>query len=141
MKYKFETACSKDNLKDIRVFIGDVLSKYSIPEVKKNELILAVDEVCANLIIHSHDCNKQESFELRVKVDKKKGITFDIIDQGVGFNITKYQEPSLHDIIKNKKKGGVGLMLVRRIMDDVQYKCDHHKNICIFRLFKKINFK
>jgi len=104
-------------------------------------LILAVDEVCANLIIHSHNCNDHESFDLLIKIDQNKGITFDIIDNGIGFNIAKYKEPSLSEIIKSKKKGGVGLMLVRRIMDDVEYKCDTHKNICVLRLFKKMNFK
>jgi len=38
MKYRFSSRCSKDNLKDIRVFVSDVLNKYSIPEVKKKRI-------------------------------------------------------------------------------------------------------
>ena len=99
MEYRFSATCSKDKLKEIRIFLLGILDHYSISEVKKNELVLAVDEVCANLIIHSHNCNESENFDLVVNVEEKSGITFDIIDKGIGFNIQQYKEPSLHEII------------------------------------------
>ena len=136
MQYKFNTSCSKDKLKEIRLFVSKVLNKYNIPEVKKNELILAVDEVCANLIIHSHNCNPKESFKLMIDIDHSKGITFDIIDQGIGFNIAKYREPSINEIKEKRQKGGMGLILVKRIMDNIEFKCGPDKNVC--RMFKKI---
>ena len=139
MKYKFTTSCSKDKLKEIRIFVSGILDLYSISEIKKNELVLAVDEVCANLIIHSHNCNDRDEFDLVVNVKEKSGITFDIIDKGMGFNIQKYKEPKLQEIIKRKQKGGVGLMLVRRIMDKIEFKHQPDGNVC--RLFKKINIQ
>ena len=139
MKYKFTSKCSKDKLKEIRLFVSDILDRYGIPEVKKNELVLAVDEVCANLIIHSHNCNESEHFDLVVQVKENSGITFDIIDKGIGFNIQKYQEPKLQEIIKRKRKGGVGLILVRRIMDKIEFKHESKGNVC--RLFKKIDIQ
>ena len=112
------------------------MSENSIPEVTVNTLVLAVDEVCANLIIHSHKCNPNDHLELNVKVDGKTEITFDIIDRGDGFNIANYKEPLISDIVKQKRKGGIGLMLVRRIMDEIELIEGKNKNV--YRLHKKI---
>jgi serine/threonine-protein kinase RsbW len=98
-------------------------------------MILAVDEVCANLMIHSHQCNPQESIELLIDV-KKTEVIFEIKDTGNGFNFTDYQEPTIKEIIIEKKKGGLGLMLVKRIMDKVEFIKKDNSNIC--RLRKKI---
>lgn len=136
MEYKFKVPCSKNKLGEIREFLQRVLSENSIPEVTVNTLILAVDEVCANLIIHSHNCNPEEHLELKVKVDGKSEITFDIIDRGDGFNIGDYKEPLISDIVKQKRKGGIGLMLVRRIMDEIELIEGKKKNV--YRLHKKI---
>lgn len=136
MEYKYKIPCSKSKLGEIREFLHRVLSENSIPEVTVNSLILAVDEVCANLIIHSHNCNPNDFLELRVKLNGQKDITFDIIDHGDGFDIKNYKEPLISDIVKQKRKGGIGLMLVRRIMDEIQLIEGKKKNV--YRLHKKI---
>ena len=136
MEYKFKVPCSKSKLGEIREFLQRVLSENSIPEITINTLVLAVDEVCANLIIHSHNCNPNEQIELKVKVNGQSEITFDIIDHGDGFNIGNYKEPSISDIVKQKRKGGIGLMLVRRIMDEVELIEGKKGNV--YRLHKKI---
>lgn len=134
MEYNFKIPCSKNRLGDIREFLVKVLSENNVPEVTVGALVLAVDEVCANLIIHSHKCNENEHIELKVDVDKKDGITFYIIDHGDGFNIGDYQEPSISEIVRTKRKGGIGLMLVRRIMDEIEFIKEKQKNV--YRLHK-----
>lgn len=138
MKFNYRIQCTKDQLKSIRAFVTRVLREQGVSDVVINELVLAVDEVCANLIIHSHQCNPNEFFDLYMTLDKGKGVTFEFVDEGEGFNIADYQEPSLQEVIKEKKKGGIGLILVRRIMDTIQYERKKNKNI--YRLFKQINF-
>lgn len=136
MKYNFKAPCSKKKLRAIRSFIGKNLKKHNLDDIEINMIVLAVDEVCANLIIHSHDCDPNESLELNMNIDaKREGVTFEIIDRGEGFNILNYKEPTLDDIVKNKKKGGLGLMLVKRIMDSIEFKSSPKKNIC--KLYKK----
>ena len=136
MEYNFKVPCSKNRLGDIREFLERVLSENNVPEVTMGSLVLAVDEVCANLIIHSHNCNEKEHIELKVDVSKNDGVTFYIIDHGDSFNISDYEEPSISEIVRTKRKGGMGLMLVRRIMDDIELIQKKHKNI--YRLHKNI---
>ena len=135
MEYRFKVSCSKNKLGDIRTFLKGVLNDHHVSEMEQNTIILAVDEVCANLIIHTHNCNPKEQLELKVFFINRR-FTFEIIDHGIGFNIEKYKEPSLVDIVQQKKKGGIGLMLVKRIMDDVEFIKEDRKNV--YRLHKTI---
>ena len=70
-------------------------------------------------MIHSHQCNPKKCIELLVNIEDDE-IIFEIRDTGNGFNYKEYKEPSIEEIIIEKKKGGLGLMLVRRIMDHIE---------------------
>ena len=136
MKYSYKVPCQKEKLRDIRSFIKEILDKHGLSEIDSSTLVLAIDEVCANLIIHSHRCNARDSIEIVVKVDQDGSIVFDIIDKAEIFDIGNYKEPKLEDIIKKQRKGGLGLILVKRIMDNIQIIQDPSHNIC--RMTKKI---
>lgn len=135
MTNKLTISCSKDNLPKIRKFVGSVLSKNDVAEVEAHKIILAVDEVCANLIIHANECNPSHNLDLAIDSDPKK-IVFTIKDKGMAFDFTKYKEPSMDEIVSTRRKGGLGLMLVRRIMDKIEFTTEKNHNICT--LIKKL---
>lgn len=137
MKYKFTASCSKDQLKSIRSFVNNALSNHGISDIDISTLVLAIDEVCANLIIHSHKCDPSHQLDLVINVKPNDGIMFDIIDKGIGFDINDYTEPSVDELIERKRKGGIGLILVKKIMDDIQFVKVNDKNTC--KLFKKLS--
>ncbi len=141
MNYSFKVPCCKDKLQSIRDFIYNTLQHYDISEVELSQMVLAVDEVCANLMIHSHQCNPKESLELVIVVKDKESVTFEIRDKGAGFNIKNYKEPCLEQIIREKKKGGIGLLLVKRIMDHIEFSYNAKTSRNIYRLHKMINIQ
>ncbi len=134
--HRFKTNCKRERLKEIRHFVANVLTDIGLPEIDAHKVILAVDEVCANLIIHSNKSNPSEYLELSVEDHGKDGVLFEIIDYGIGFSYNNYKEPTLEEIIRKRKKGGLGIMLVKNIMDTVEFKNEGNKNIC--RMIKKI---
>ena len=121
MKFNISVPCVKSNLQRIRAFIVDVLKEQHLSDLEVHSMVLAVDEVCANLMIHSNNCSPKHSIEVEINISGKAKIIFDIIDKGHGFDIRKHPEPDIKEIIRMKKKGGVGLMLVKRIMDDIDF--------------------
>lgn len=138
MTMKIRVSCIKDNLKTIRSFVNDNLKGIVINENDLNLIILAIDEICSNLIIHSNQCDENESIEVNIKVKKEpNGIVFEIYDTGVAYNYSDYKEPSFEELISKKKKGGLGLMLVRRIMDQIEFGTEDSTNFC--RMFKKLS--
>lgn len=136
MKTKLTISCNKTNLLKIRQFVSNALTSYSVQELEAHKIILAVDEVCANLIIHSNDCNPDQKIHVSLTKESGSKIIFTIKDTGHSFNYQSYQEPSMNEIISSKRKGGVGLMLVKRIMDKIEFSKEENCNIC--RLTKKI---
>jgi len=136
MTYTTRISCDKANLKLVRDFVSDVLKGYSIPDTEVNLVVVAVDEVCSNLIIHAHNCNDQESIDIEISHNKSTFV-FEIIDRGSVFDISRYDAPSIDKIIKNKKMGGIGLILVKKIMDKIQIEQNGGRNIC--RLYKTLS--
>lgn len=130
--------CDTGRLVELRDFLQGILSNTTMSEVEQHQVILAVEEVAANLIIHSHDCNPKEFIEINVSRDKKL-LKIEIIDSGEKFNILEYQEPDITEVIKSKRKGGLGIILVKRIMDKIEFESFQNKNIC--RLYKILKSK
>jgi serine/threonine-protein kinase RsbW len=138
MKYKYTVGCSIENLKGVRDFIRTSLKNHGISDLEISEMVLAMDEMCSNLMIHAHDCDPNEIFEIQIMVDKNDPVVFEIIDDGNAFDINQFSEPSMDNIIHEKRKGGLGIRLVKSIMDKVEY--EQLKNKCICRLVKKVQF-
>lgn len=138
MKHELKLACEKSRLGDLRIFLTGVLSSKGLSEVVQNQLILAVEEVCSNLIIHSHGCNPQDHILLTVSFSQGK-IIFEIYDSGQAFNILEYSAPDITEVIKKKRKGGLGILLVRKIMDKIEFESKNSQNVC--RLVKELNSK
>ena len=86
MQYNYTAPCSKKNLVDIRKFVNDSLKIHLNSESDIHSMVLAVDEVCANLMIHSHQCNPLKSIEVGLNI-KNKEIVIEIADTGSGFNL------------------------------------------------------
>ena len=129
MTHQFKISCDREKLRDIRQFMAEVLADIGLPVNESNKVILAVDEVCANMIIHSNKDNPKENLEVYVQ-DEGDKIKFEIVDHGEAFDYTHYKEPAMDDIVRTKRKGGLGIMLVKKIMDQVEFKCEKSRNVC-----------
>jgi len=135
MKRSFQIPCSTNYLKDARAFFNDVLNEVGLDDTNQNAIILAVDEVCANIIIHSK-CKESQQINLSIEVKDGK-LIFEITDKGKhGFDINTYEGPDLDEIIETKRKGGIGILLVKKIMDKIEMFSSNGINIC--RLYKSI---
>ncbi|MCC9137219.1 ATP-binding protein [Pontibacter silvestris] len=135
MNNSIQVSCSKKNLKPIRDFVTEYLNRLDLSDILMNQIVLAVDEICANLIIHANQ--EDPSKQITLAIHKQKDtLKFEIIDNGVAFQQAKYKEPNIEEHIRIGKKGGVGIALVNRIMDKVEFKSGNSKNTCL--LYKKI---
>lgn len=131
----FQIACSKENLKLIRKQVVRFLNKQPITEIEKNLLVLVVDEMCANIIIHSTKIGSIQTINLTITLQDNL-IVFEIKHQGVGFDLNNYQEPSIDAVINARRKGGVGIRLIKKIMDSIEYESKEAQSI--YRMSKKL---
>jgi len=135
-KYKYKVGCSIENLKGVRDFIRVSLKNHHIPDLQISEIVLALDEMCSNLMIHAHQCKNEDLFEIIIHVENNEPLVFEIIDDGTVFDINDFSTPAIDNIIHEKRKGGLGIRLVKSIMDKIEYQKINGHNIC--RLVKTI---
>jgi len=96
---------------------------------------LAVEEVITNVIVHGY---KKSSGEIHISCRITKNIAeIEIADTAPPFDPLSLPEPDLAGDVSNRKIGGLGVFLVRQVMDDVHYRREGKKNIII--LVKKKN--
>ena len=136
MNYKYKVGCSIENLKRVRDFIRTTVKNDSIADLVISELVLALDEMCSNLMIHAHHCNPDEMFEIHIHIENNKPLVFELIDDGTVFDIDQFSEPALNNIIHEKRKGGLGIRLVKSIMDKIEYQKRSGRNV--WRLTKSL---
>jgi len=120
LKKKIQITRDTQNLKAVRDFVSTTLQDMSVPDPEINMMVLAVDEVCANRILHS-SLNPLENNNIELEIENYKNeLTFLIRDTGALYDINKHEEPDIRTLIAEKRKGGIGLMLVKKIMDSIE---------------------
>ena len=130
MKSVLRIACSRVHLQQVRDFVRTYLSSRQLPEITINQVVLAVDEVVANFIIHANGEDENQFLDLEMAFDKHS-INIEIADHGdTIFLPAPHQSPNLRDYIREGRKGGMGMALVNRLMDRVEFFTRGNHTVC-----------
>lgn len=133
--YSLVIPASTGQLVHIRDFVSRHAASFGMEEKEIEELRLAIDEACSNVIKHAYENDDSQKMEIRMgKTDGEIWIT--ITDQGRPFDPATYTDPDLMEHIKGKKRGGFGIYLIRKFMDKVEYSHDGVSNE--LRMIKKV---
>jgi serine/threonine-protein kinase RsbW len=87
------------------------------------EIQLAVDEACANVVDHAYEGADPGDIEVSCRLDDQI-LTVQVRDWGTGFDLSGVADPDLDAPLEERTLGGLGLFLVRQVMDDVQFRSD-----------------
>ena len=111
---------STDNLSRIRGFVQNYAEKFELDSEVTSKIVLAVDEACTNIIKHAYRYSPQGKITLKLKTDKKK-FSVTIIDEGGHFDPQQVPDPDLERMQHEKRGGGLGMFLMKKLMDEVKY--------------------
>lgn len=140
MEKRKKFSCQKSSLRQIREFLADFIRQEAQPmdEQIAHQILVAVDEVCANLIIHAHGENPLAFIEIAAGMEGEEWVVVEVGDRQLIYNFMDYPEPDVLEIIKARRKGGLGLILVRRIMDRIQIESESTSSRHVCRMYKKV---
>lgn len=134
MIYHHQFSCDRKNLQAVRRFVTKVLREELFPEEDIPAVVLAIDEVCANLIVHSHQSDPGGLIDLHLKVTPQN-VVCEIIDRdSIFYDFSNHRNPDIEQIVREGKSGGVGLMLVKRLVDKIEV--ERHGTQSTWRLTK-----
>ncbi len=115
-------------LDEIREMVGDVARNGGFPEKTIYSLQLAADEAASNIIEHAYGGESDAS--LFVTCDMKGGeIVITMRDTGKSFNPKSVREPDLKSDLSERQIGGLGVYLMRKLMDTVKYESTRAGNL------------
>ena len=120
-KFTLQVPSSTENLALIREFVVNVSGQAGLAESEIPKLELAVDEACANVIEHAYGHDVSKDVTIRVTFDERQ-LRVSVIDEGRGFDPTQAPEQSLDKLVHERKSGGLGIRLIRTLMDEVEYQ-------------------
>jgi len=109
-----------DYLGDLRDFVTKVGRKFGVSESIINAFKLAIDEAGTNIIRHAYR-DWQGFITLRMIV-REQTVTISLIDQGHAFDPRNAKDPDLQRYVDIGKKGGLGVFIIRRVIDDIDYR-------------------
>ena len=119
-KDKLEIMSRTENLAHIREFINSAAAEIGLSKETIDNIILAVDEACTNIIKHAYKYFPDGKIILNLKTDKKT-FTIEIIDYGKSFDPGLIPNPDLLKYYDEKRVGGLGMYLMKKLMDEVKY--------------------
>lgn len=128
--FKLTVASKSQNLEIIRKFIVGIAEKGGFSEDEISQIELAVDEASTNVIKHAHRLNPDKNVHIKVQMNDRQ-ITIRICDQGTGFDANSIAAPDLIKYIQEAKKGGLGIHLMRNLMDEVSFEQQANSGNCV----------
>jgi serine/threonine-protein kinase RsbW len=116
-----------DELTRLEGFLEELGEEWSIPMQVVLSLNLALEEALTNIISYGYDDKNEHFIEICVyKIDG--GIRIKLIDDGHEYDPTSKADPDITLAADDRPIGGLGIFLIRKIMDKVEYQRIDNKN-------------
>ena len=123
---KLVVKSSTSNLIKIRKFINSKAKSYGFNKNQIEDIVLAIDEACTNIIEHSY--NSKPNFDIEITVTfSEDNFIVKIVDYGETFEPGSIKELNLELYRKQRRVGGLGVYLMKTLMDDVKYSSVKNK--------------
>ena len=132
IRYQIPALVMRNDIEQIPT-LAEWLEGLDIPAELKMPINLALEEAVSNVMLYAYPNNHGQVF---LEFNRTDRLVFTLTDNGIPFDPTKQKEADTTLSAEERPIGGLGIFLVRQIMDDMQYERVDGKNI--LTLYKKI---
>ncbi len=98
--------------------ISETLEHLEVPEQKRFEIALAVQEALANAVVHGCGNDSSKQVRCRLQSNPEGRILISVTDPGPGFSPERLRDPKQEENVYADH--GRGVYLIRQLMDEVQ---------------------
>jgi serine/threonine-protein kinase RsbW len=131
MKRSFELTIKAEinEIPRVSAELENVMQAHSFSNEDILDTQLAVEEIVTNIIMHGYEGH---TGEIRIIGTTTRGtIEIRIEDNAPRFNPLSVPEPDLTTDLPDRRPGGLGIFLSRKVMNDVIYRNERGKNILV----------
>lgn len=117
------------NLPEVQTFIDEQLEEARCPMLTQTTIDIAVEELFVNIASYAYgDGNGKAVVQVTV-FEEPLSVEITFIDNGVQYDPLAKADPDTTLSAKERKKGGLGIFMVKNTMDNVSYEYKDGKNI------------
>ena len=125
IRYQVPALVMRNDIEQIPT-LAEWLEGLDIPAELKMPINLALEEAVSNVMLYAYPNSHGPVFLEFTRTDR---LIFTLTDNGIPFDPTQQAEADTTLSAEERPIGGLGIFLVRQIMDDVQYERMDGKNI------------
>jgi serine/threonine-protein kinase RsbW len=123
-----------ENIPTIALFVAEAARAAGMSEAEAFHCQMAADEACTNIVEHAYGDDKAGVIEITVTVRPGR-LTVQIVDYGEGFEPSDVPTPAFSGDVESLQPGGIGLHLMRQLMDDVRFSFGPDRNQLIMEKY------
>jgi serine/threonine-protein kinase RsbW len=124
-----------ENLERLVEFVSGCANEHGIDRKRIVEIEISTEEALVNIFNYAYQ-GTDGDVTVVCKSDDNDKFMIEIEDSGIPFNLLTLKEPDTDLDISDRKIGGLGIFLMRKLMDDVQYRREEDKNLLTLAVFK-----
>jgi serine/threonine-protein kinase RsbW len=121
-----------EELEHVARFVEEIGKELGLDMELRMNLNLVMEEMVSNIIFYAYPEGTEGTIELATESDGKE-LTFFLSDQGREFDPTQKKDPDLDINPAKRDIGGMGIYIVKNIMDHVSYQRLRGKNLLIMK--------
>ena len=115
-------------LNEIRDFVAEVARDGGFDDKEIYSVQLAADEAASNIIEHAYEGIADGQIELTCEM-RGAELIIAMQDHGKSFDSKKVRRPNLKANLSERQIGGLGIYLMRKLMDEVNYRSSSAGNL------------
>ena len=127
-KYSFELKSNLSELDKLCAHLETFGQKTGLSKKLIFEVNLVLDELFTNIISYGFDDGCEHTIKVTMTPDNER-LCLCIEDDGRPFNPVDFETPDLSCSIEECKIGGLGIHIIRKLMDEICYERCEDKNI------------
>lgn len=123
----------KENLSKIIAFVDEELGNIDCPPKANAQINICIDEIFGNIVRYAYGSGTGYSTVLLHIEEAKRLITLTFIDEGMPFDPLSVAEPDITLPLEERPIGGLGLLMVRSMVDSMEYRREDGRNVLTLR--------
>ena len=107
-------------IRDTCLEAESLLENWGAKAMDVNDMVLAIDEALTNIFEHGYLKEKEQECPVTIEIFKGKTKIYIILaDYAIPFLLDNVKLPDMSTYVKSEKIGGLGIFIIKKIMDDV----------------------
>jgi len=121
--------------------IRGIAQNAGLAEAQISRLELAVEEALVNVFNYAYNGQAQTGSVFCQVTVQDSGLIVDIVDEGPPFDPLACPDPDTNLELDQRQPGGLGVLLIRNLMDEVSYRREDERNVLTLRIAQTTNGK